>query len=146
MNRDLIFGPVLAQVALTLFVYVALIKSKIRALRAGTVDKARLALHDDAWPDDVMQINNNIRNQFELPVLFYVLCVMLWSLHAVHWAALVAAVVFVVSRVVHVWIHIGTNFVPARRRAFTVGWYALAAMVLLAAWELGKRALGYGPI
>lgn len=146
MNRDLIFGPVLAQVALTLFVYVALIKTKIRALRAGKVDKARLALHDDAWPDDVMQINNNIRNQFELPVLFYVLCVMLWVLDAVHWVALATALVFVVSRVVHVWIHIGTNFVPARRRAFTVGWYALAVMVLLAAWELGKRALGYGPI
>jgi hypothetical protein len=146
MNRDLIFGPVLAQVSLTLFVYVALIRTKIRAMRAGKVDMARRALHDDAWPDDVMQINNNIRNQFELPVLFYVLSSMLWALHAVHWLALIAAAMFVVSRIVHVYIHIGSNYVPARRQAFTVGWYALAAMVLLVAWELGRRLIGYGPI
>lgn len=146
MNRDLIFGPVLVQVALALFVYVALIKAKIRAMRAGKVDKARLALHDDAWPDDVKQINNNIRNQFELPVLFYVLCTMLWALHAVHWLALIAAAVFVVSRIVHVYIHIGSNYVPARRQAFTIGWYALAAMALLVTAELGRRAFGYGPI
>jgi hypothetical protein len=146
MNRDLIFGPGLVQVALTLFVYVALIKAKIRAMRAGKVDKARLALHDDAWPDDVKQINNNIRNQFELPVLFYVLCSMLWALHAVHWLALIAAAVFVVSRIVHVYIHIGSNYVPARRQAFTIGWCALAAMALLVTLELGRRAFGYGPI
>ena len=144
--RDLIFWPVLVQVLLTLFVYVALIKRKIAAMRAGTVDMARRALHDDAWPDDVMQINNNIRNQFELPVLFYVLAAALWALHAVHALALVAASGFVLSRVVHVWIHIGSNDVPARRRAFTVGWWLLAAMALLVAWELGKRALGYGPV
>jgi hypothetical protein len=146
MNRDLIFGPVLAQVTLTLFVYVVLIRTKVRAMRAGKVDMARRALHDDAWPDDVMQINNNIRNQFELPVLFYVLSLVLWELHAVHELALLAAAVFVVSRIVHVWIHIGSNVVSARRRAFTVGWYALAAMLLLLIWELGKRALGYGPV
>jgi hypothetical protein len=145
MNRDLIFGPVLVQVALTLFVYVVLIRTKIRAMRAGKVDLARRALHNDAWPDDVMQINNNIRNQFELPVLFYVLSLMLWALHAVHWLALITAAVFVASRVVHVYIHIGTNYVPARRRAFTVGWYALAAMALLVMLELGRRLFGYGP-
>ena len=146
MTRDLIFWPVLAQILLTLVVYVALIKRKIAAIRAGTVDRARLALHDDAWPEDVMQINNNIRNQFELPVLFYVLAAALWALHAVHAVALGVASLFVLSRIVHTWIHISSNEVPARRRAFTVGWWLLVAMVLLVAWELGKRALGYGPV
>ena len=144
--RDLIFWPVLVQVLLTLVVYVALIKRKIAAMRTGRVDMERRALHDDAWPDDVMQINNNIRNQFELPVLFYALAFALWALHAVHEAALVVASGFVLSRIVHCWIHVSSNFVPARRRAFTVGWWLLAAMALLVAWELGKRALGYGPV
>lgn len=142
MNRDLIFGPVLVQVVLTLAVYVLLIKAKIRAMRAGKVDMARRALHDDAWPDDVMAINNNIRNQFELPVLFYVLALSLWALHAVHELALIAAWLFVVSRIAHAWIHCTTNYVPNRRRAFTVGWWVLVAMVLLLAWELGRRLLG----
>ncbi|MGE0031412.1 MAG: MAPEG family protein [Steroidobacteraceae bacterium] len=144
MNRDLIFGPVLVQVLLTLATYVLLIKAKIRAMRAGEVDMVRRALFDDAWPESVMKINNNIRNQFEVPVLFYVLAFALWALHAVHWAALAAAWLFAISRIVHAWVHIGTNYVPNRRRAFTVGWWIVFAMALLVAWELGKRLVGGG--
>jgi hypothetical protein len=141
MNRNLIFLPALVQVLLTLAVYVLLIKFKIRAMRAGKVDMARRALHDDAWPDNVMAINNNIRNQFELPVLFYVLVFALWALDAVHTLALVTAWLFVVSRIVHAWVHCTSNYVPNRRRAFTVGWWVLLAMAVLLAWELGKQAL-----
>lgn len=141
MTRDLIFGPVLVQVLLTLATYVLLIKAKIRAMKAGEVDMARRALHDDAWPESVMKINNNIRNQFEVPVLFYVLAFALWALDAVHWVALAAAWLFAVSRIVHAWIHIGTNYVPNRRRAFTVGWWIVFAMALLVAWELVQRLL-----
>ncbi len=146
MNRDLIFGPVLVQVLLTLATYVLLIKAKIRAMKAGEVDMARRALFDDAWPESVMKINNNIRNQFEVPVLFYVLAIALWALDAVHWVALAVASLFALSRIVHLWIHVGSNYVPNRRRAFTVGWFIVLAMALLVALELGKRALGYGPI
>ena len=146
MNRDLIFGPVLVQVLLTLATYVLLIKAKIRAMKAGEVDMARRALFDDAWPESVIKINNNIKNQFEVPVLFYVLAFALWALHAVHWAALAAAWLFAISRVVHAWVHVGSNYVPNRRRAFTAGWWIVAAMALLVAWELGERTLGYGPV
>jgi hypothetical protein len=141
MNRDLIFLPILVQVLLTLATYVLLIKTKIRAMKAGEVDMARRALHDDAWPESVMKINNNIRNQFEVPVLFYVLAFMLWALEAVNALTLAAAWLFAVSRIVHAWIHIGSNYVPNRRRVFTVGWWIVLAMALLLAWELGKRLL-----
>lgn len=141
MNRNLIFLPVLVQVLLTLLIYVRLIKVKIGAMKAGKVDVARRALHEDAWPESVLQINNNIRNQFEVPVLFYVMSFALWALHAVHWPALAAATLFVLSRIVHAYFHLGSNFLPNRRRAFTVGWWLVFAMALLVGWELGKRAL-----
>jgi hypothetical protein len=141
MNRDLIFLPILVQVLLTLATYVLLIKTKIRAMKAGEVDMARRALHDDAWPESVMKINNNIRNQFEVPVLFYVLAFMLWALEAVNTLTLAAAWLFAISRIAHAWIHIGSNYVPNRRRVFTVGWWIVLALALLVAWELGKRLL-----
>ena len=141
MNRDLIFLPILVQVLLTLATYVLLIKAKIRAMKAGEVDMARRALHDDAWPESVMKINNNIRNQFEVPVLFYVLAFMLWALAAVNVLTLTAAWLFAISRIAHAWIHIGANYVPHRRRVFTIGWFIVLAMALLVAWELGRRAL-----
>ena len=112
MTRDWIFVPVIFQVLMTLLIYVRLITVKIRELRAGRVDKARLPLHEDAWPASVLQINNNIRNQFELPVLFYVVSVILWALDAVHGLAMAAASVFVLSRVAHALVHLSTNYVP----------------------------------
>ena len=55
------------QILLTITVYVALVVAKSRAIQAGQVDLARRALHADAWPESVQKINNNIRNQFEVP-------------------------------------------------------------------------------
>lgn len=132
MSEKLIFLPVLVQIALTFWLYIALTRAKSRAQAAGQVDEARRALHDDAWPEPVQQINNCIRNQFELPVLFYALVMVLWSLDTAGALAQLLAWLFVASRLVHAWIHIGSNYVPARRRAFTVGALALMAMTLLA--------------
>jgi len=141
MNGNLIFYPMLVMVVLTLLIYVRLINVKVRELKAGKVDMPRRGLHEDAWPESVLQINNSIRNQFELPVLFYVVCFVLWGLDAVGTLALVAAWLFVVSRIAHAWVHLTSNYIPNRRRLFTAGWWILLFMVLLAAWQLIGRAV-----
>ena len=143
MTRDWIFVPVVVQVLMTLLVYVRLIKVKVREMRAGKVDLARRGLHEDAWPESVLQINNNIRNQFELPVLFYVMAVVLWQLDAVTPLVLATATAFVVSRIVHALIHLRSNYIPNRRRAFTVGWWALMLLAVLLLWELARHFAGF---
>jgi hypothetical protein len=145
MMRDWIFVPVIVQVFLTLFVYLRLMQVKKRAAKEGRVDRVRIALRDDAWPDYVIQVNNNIRNQFELPVLFYLLATVLWLLDAVHGVAIAAATVFVVSRIVHAGVHLSINALPPRRHLFTVGWVAVFVMAVLVLWELMRRAEGLGP-
>ena len=143
MTRDWIFVPVIVQVLMTLLIYVRLIKVKIREVRAGRVDKTRSALHEEAWGDAVLQINNNIRNQFELPVLFYVMAAILWAMDSVNGLAIAAAFLFVLSRIAHALVHLGSNYVPNRRRTFTVGWWVLMFMALLVLWELVRRAAGF---
>jgi hypothetical protein len=143
MTRDWIFVPVIVQVLLTLLVYLRLLQVKKLAAAAGQVDRTRVALHDNAWPDYVVQVNNNIRNQFELPVLFYVLCVVLWLMDAVNPLAIAAATVFVVSRIIHAGIHLSINAVPPRRHTFTVGWLAVFMLAAMAMWELARRAAGF---
>lgn len=133
MNAEWIFWPVLAQLLLTFWVFVLLVRSKNRALQQGTVDLQRRALHDDAWPDDVLQVSNNIKNQFQTPVLFYVLCFMLWALNAVGTLALVLAWAYVATRLLHMYIHTGSNNVPARLRVFKIGVLVLLLMLLLGA-------------
>ncbi len=127
-----IFLPLLLQVALTILVYGSLAVAKARASKLGLVDLKRRALHDDAWPENVQKINNNIRNQFEVPALFYILVVVLYQLGAAGLAAQVLAWIFVASRVVHVAIHTGSNYVPARRRVFMFGCLVVMIMLMLA--------------
>ncbi|SFN58360.1 MAPEG family protein [Dokdonella immobilis] len=132
LPSQFIFLPVLLQILLTIGVYVALAVAKSRALRDGQVDLARRALHADAWPDSVQKINNNIRNQFEVPVLFYVLVVILHQLDAAAALAEGLAWLFVASRVVHATVHTRSNHVPVRRPVFMFGCLIILAMGVLA--------------
>lgn len=131
MNKNLIFLPVLVQILLTImiFVWLALVKSK--AVKLGQVNQQTRALHPDAWPDYVLKVSNNINNQFETPVLFYILAIMLWALDAVDIYAQVFAWGFIATRIIHAYIHTGSNFVPARRRAFTIGCVFLLLLAIL---------------
>jgi hypothetical protein len=139
MQSNAILLPVLIQVLLTLSLYAALAVAKGKALRAGLVDLDRRALHDDAWPESVMKINNNIRNQFELPVLFYAVTMVLWQLNEAGVLAQSLAWLFAASRLVHAYIHVGSNYVPTRRRVFTFGWAVVLAMAVLAVWTVVAR-------
>jgi hypothetical protein len=68
-----------------------------------------------------------------------VLAVAFLALDAVSVLVLVAAWLFVASRIAHAWVHLTSNYIPNRRRLFTVGWWVLAFMVLLAIYMLIGR-------
>lgn len=136
LPNQVIFLPLLVQVLLVIGLYVALAVSKARASRKGLVDIERRALHADAWPENVQAINNSIRNQFEVPVLFYILVVVLYQLGAAGAVAQVLAWLFVASRLVHAGIHTGSNHVPTRRSVFMFGCLVVLAMLVLAAVAL----------
>lgn len=131
MNQNWIFIPALMQVSLTLIVFIMLNAAKSKALTLGQVDEERRALHTDAWPEYVLKISNNIGNQFETPVLFYALSFILWALNAVDIFAIMLAWGYVITRILHAYIHIGSNYVPLRRRVFTIGTMLLLLMTIL---------------
>ena len=116
MNNNLIFLPVLLQVMLTLGLYIYLAAAKSRAVKLGQVNEDRRALYEDAWPESVQKINNAIRNQFEVLVLFYVLVSVFWSVGMVNAFTYLLAWLFVLSRLAHAYVHTGSNFVPLRRK------------------------------
>jgi hypothetical protein len=133
MQNNWILFPLLLQIILTAEAYIALAWMRGKAAKGGAANLKRASLHDDAWPDRVAQFSNNVRNQFELPVLFYVLTVILWQMQAAGAWAQGAAWVFVVSRVVHAFIHTGKNNVPLRFGAFLIGVVAVLVMAGLVA-------------
>ncbi|MFT7247187.1 MAG: hypothetical protein ACI82A_004571 [Candidatus Azotimanducaceae bacterium] len=136
MNSSYIFWPVLAHILLTLIVFIVLGVRKAKAVKAGEVNRTQAALNNREWPEDVVKVSNNIANQFEFPVLFYVLCLMLYNINAVGMVAIALAWSFTLSRFAHAYVHIGSNYVPMRLRLFLVGCLVLIAMLVLVAWEL----------
>jgi hypothetical protein len=131
-----LYLAILAQVLLTLVVYILLGAAKAKAYKAGSVDRSRVALHADAWPEPVQKLNNNIRNQLEVPVLFYVVCFVLAAVGSTGVLVQVLAWLFVASRIVHAWIHTGSNFVPLRRNAFLAGVLVLLVLWVIAAFSV----------
>ena len=83
MNVNHIIWPVLAQIFLTLILFIILGVRKAKAVKAGEVNRQQAALNNQVWPQDVVKVSNNIANQFETPVLFYVLCLVMHSINAV---------------------------------------------------------------
>ena len=136
MNSIHIFWPVLAQVFLTLTMLILLGVRKSKAVKAGDVNRKQAALNNRVWPEDVLKVSNNIANQFEIPVLFYVLCLVLYIINAAGVVAIVLAWMFALSRFAHAYVHIGSNYVPMRLRLFLVGCLVVITMLILVAWEL----------
>jgi hypothetical protein len=131
MNPSLLLWPLVTQVLLVVLLFIRLGQVKDRARAAGSVDLVVTALDNDAWPDDVRKVANSIRNQFQVPVLFFVLVLALFALGAVDLFALVLAWLFVASRVAHSYIHVGANYVPNRTRVFKFGVLCVVGLAAL---------------
>lgn len=136
MKDSLIFLPVIIQMLLTFWLYIYLGVAKTRALKLGQIDEERRKLHDDAWPDSVLQINNCIRNQFEVPVLFYVLTIVLWLTNNITVYVHVLLWMFVASRIFHAYIHVGSNHVPLRKKVFMFGTVILLIITLFLGYSV----------
>ncbi|MBQ0961844.1 MAPEG family protein [Ideonella sp. 4Y11] len=87
-------------------------------------------------PQRAMLANRNYMNLLELPLLFYVVCLLAWQAPAVPVAALPLAWTYVGVRVLHSLIHLGYNNVLHRFIAF-----AVSNFVLLALWVVVGRAM-----
>jgi hypothetical protein len=87
-----------------------------------------VALGQNAWNDAATKRANNFKNQFELPVLFYMAVALALILKQTDGILIGLAWVFALSRVVHAAIHIGPNIVLWRGAAYLVGMVALVAL------------------
>ncbi|MFT5808404.1 MAG: hypothetical protein ACI9LG_002720 [Moritella dasanensis] len=71
MDGIAILYPLLGHMLLVISLYILLIMCKSKAIKAKAVDFNKTALNNKAWPEDVVQVSNNLDNQFESPLVFY---------------------------------------------------------------------------
>lgn len=134
VNQVAILYPLFALAAWTFGVLSILPVVRIRAARRGEVRASDFRLGESASvPDSVRLPNRNYMNLLELPVLFYVVCLMLFMVRGVTPAALALAWGYVALRVIHSLIHLGYNNVLHRLVAFSTSNVVLVALWALAA-------------
>jgi hypothetical protein len=105
-------------------------------VRAGEVRRAEVSMGEHAWPARAQTAANAFSNQFELPVLFYVLVVLAIITRKADLVFVVMSWIFVLSRIAHALAYVTTNHVPYRFQAYTVGAVTLIAMWLIFAARL----------
>lgn len=97
-----------------------------RVLR-GEINARDVALESSAWPDDAKKASNAFSNQFELPVMFFVAGgFVLWL--GAGWFSATLCWLFVISRAVHAFIHLTSNHVINRFKAYGAGAAVLAIL------------------
>ena len=120
--------PVFVQVALTFVLLLRLGRGRVRAVEAGRTKVRDIALGENNWPPEIAQVGNCFNNQFQLPVLFYVLVALALFTRKADLLFVILSWVFVISRIVHAGIHITSNNVMHRFTAYSVGTFVLLLM------------------
>ena len=128
MNQTTIFWPVLAHVLLIYMVYGVLGRRRYGAVRSGEAKAGQFKVRSTE-PASSVTVAANLTNQFELPVLFYVLCLTLHLTNGVNYLTLALMWIFVASRYFHAWVHLTSNNLLLRSRSFFV-----SAVILLLGW------------
>lgn len=125
-----IVWPLLAQIGLTFVILFVMGIFRRKALAGGAVKPEDIVLSDAAWPDKAKQAANNFSNQFETPVLFYVLGILAIHVGASGWLMTALAWGFVATRIAHAFVHMGSNKLPLRSGIFFLGCLMLIAMLV----------------
>ena len=71
-----IIYPLLAMIFLTLIIGVQLLYCNSKAVLKGEVNIESYRLFDSEIPNHLKSISQHYKNMFELPVLFYILCIL----------------------------------------------------------------------
>ena len=129
MSIQMVLLPVFILVGLTFAVMFGMIATRTRALSSGETKLRDIALREQNWPARATQIGNCFANQFEIPVLFYVLIALALPLRHADLIIVMLSWVFVVTRFAHAGIFVTSNDVRTR----SLAWFA-GVLVLFAMW------------
>jgi hypothetical protein len=141
MTYPAILLPLFVQVGLTFVLLLWLATRRTGALRRGEVRAEDVALRQRAWPARTEQVANAFASQLELPLLFYVLVILALITRKADLLFVVMSWMFVATRLVHAFIHTGSNVVRVRGPVFGAG-----VAILLIMWIIFAIRILLGPL
>ena len=136
MSVQMVLLPVFVLVGLAFVLLLWMAGARRATLVSGETKIRDIALGQPNWPERATQIGNCYRNQFELPMLFYVLIALALPLRKADLVIVLLSWVFVVTRFVHAGIFVTSNDLNRRSLAWFAGVLVLFAMWLYFALKL----------
>ena len=137
--RPELFFPCFALLLLTAFVLVFMFMTRVNALKNRIVKMSYFKTYSssvDNLPDHMLQASRNFTNLFEVPTLFYMVCLFITVLNQVDTIMVVMAWLYVFLRICHTSIHLSTNNVRIRMSFYALSWLVLIMMSFRLALKL----------
>ena len=129
MSHVLVY-PMAAMVVLTALVLVRMVLGRVAAVKRGEVDSRfyKTQQGDAGEPRKAAQHTRHFINLFESPVLFYVACLAAMITGQGSGLMVWLAWAYVLLRVAHAFVHLGSNSIPPRMAVYGASWIVLLAM------------------
>jgi len=103
---------------------------RLKAIKSGEVAIRYFKAYSGEPPKERTQlIGRHYDNQFQVPNLFFAACILHTVIGQFDTATVILAWLFVVSRLFHSWIHLGSNRIQYRASFFATGW-----IIILILW------------
>ncbi len=136
MMQTAIFGPFFATMLLTLIVWAYMYVRRIGFITRNNISPKDLAVPGALVrlsPPEVSNPSDNLKNLFEMPMLFYALVLFLFVTNQVDAVYVSVAWIFVAFRVFHSAVHCTINLVMLRFYLYLISSIALWFIVVRAA-------------
>jgi hypothetical protein len=129
MSVQMVLLPVFVLIGLTFALLISMATARRDALVNKETKIKDIVLGQSNWPVRATQIGNCFKNQFEIPVLFYVLIALALPLRGADLVIVILSWVFVVTRFVHAGVSVTSNDLNRR----SLAWFA-GVLVLFVMW------------
>ena len=137
MDKILIIYPVLPVVLMNFIVMFHMRYMIVKAIKNRDTKYKYFRAYEGSAPEYLLTARHHYKNFFEIPILFYLLCLVLYMIDDVSAIDLWIAWLFVVFKGIHSYIRITSNYVPYRAYSFFVcvfllfgGWINLTIKIL----------------
>lgn len=142
MAANTIFLPMLSMFTLTFLVWFYMFAKRIPWIQRSELTEEQLQpLNFQALqPADVASPSDNLKNLFEMPVLFYFLCTYLYAVQQVDTIHVICAWAYFGLRLAHSTVHCTVNIVMLRFVVYALSCGVLLVMLLRALLNFGAVA------
>ena len=131
MSTQAILLPLFVEVILTFLLLFWLAPLRAHDFNAGIASPDNVALREPNWSPRTLQVGYAFSNQFELPVLFYVLTILAYVTHLAGVIFVVLAWIFVIFRYLQAYVHVTNNKIRIRG-----AFYGMATLALALNWVI----------